>query len=475
MKRMIQGVILAGLVFSGGCVSAYRGRTAAASFQKAVEAVSLKAGRSEVLVVLQFPEKQTRKIGGLVISRDGGKLRGRKVCTGIVLDRQGHVLVPWLIKPEEVRYAEVWIGDHEYSCRILQGNKQINMTMLQVDVPETECQPINMDKSTVLKTGEWGVITEPSDESRDYRKYAYVRISQGVIPGYYRTYAMDRVPRYSNGSLINALDGSVAGIVRGGKVLVWDDYKNDIRKLLAKSIEAEKESGAEDQKEEDDDKGKDAWLGVTVVPVNRDYADLHELPHSALVAGAVAEDSPADKAGLKSGDVIIGANGRKLELSGSRAVSFFNSLLDREVGKPFDITVLRNGRKIEIKGAFEAKPDPATMNADDLGITVRDLTGEDTIQKVLFIKKGVLVTDVRKGGPAATSSSFGHQLINKGYIITELDGVPTPNVEEFSKVVDKIRREHTGSVLIKYINGRVTGFAGLNLKIGEQDKEKDSK
>jgi hypothetical protein len=50
-----------------------------------------------------------------------------------------------------------------------------------------------------------------------------------------------------------------------------------------------------------------------------------------------------------------------------------------------------------------------------------------------------------------------------------LDGKPTPTLEAFSKVLDTIRHDHPPVVLVKYARGMLTGYAGLNLAIGEKN------
>jgi len=59
----------------------------------------------------------------------------------------------------------------------------------------------------------------------------------------------------------------------------------------------------------------------------------------------------------------------------------------------------------------------------------------------------------------------------KGDVIMELGGRPTPTLAEFTKVLEQVRKENPGVLLVAYMRGTATGYAGLNLKIGKEKKE----
>jgi serine protease Do len=399
-----------------------------------------------------------------MISYSGGSTKiSRKTCAGLVLDKAGHVLIPWVVKPDDAERVEVWVGDVEHRARVLKSNKQASMTILLMDKPDEQAQPLPL-KSATLKTGEWGIIVEPSDEHSDYAKFTHVRMNQGIMDGYYRMYKMDSISSRCDGAPIFSVDGRIAGVIHRYSFFVWDDYVDDIKELL-QQIENDKSS------EDDDSKNKDGWLGVTLSPINKEYARLKKLSKSALWVIHVYADSPAAAAGVKDGDLIVAANGEPLRLSGGRAHKYFVQKLHPTIGKPFELTVIRDGKLLALNGVFTEKDEPKIMKADDLGITIQSISDVDYTEKSLFTHKGVLVQDIRRGGAAATSTSFGRTLIGKNDVIVELDGNPTPDIDAFASVLEKIRREKKETVLVRYYRGRTAGFAGLNLKIGKNDNK----
>ena len=134
----------------------------------------------------------------------------------------------------------------------------------------------------------------------------------------------------------------------------------------------------------------------------------------------VVPGSPADKAGLKSGDVITAFNGenRSPDLS-----SFRLNVATSEVGKSYELTYYREGKKrtttisparrrqgrlrhrdarTATEGRAETKPEPAKTAINDFGLEVQPLTAE--LAKSLGLPadlKGLLVSSVKEGSPAA--------------------------------------------------------------------------
>src|SRR6266536_112721 len=87
------------------------------------------------------------------------------------------------------------------------------------------------------------------------------------------------------------------------------------------------------------------WLGVTIQRLTPDLAKSFNLPeaHGALVTD-VTSDSPAAKAGLKSGDVIVEYNGRKV----GRSEELPRAVADTPIGHQVPITVIRDGKRVTL-------------------------------------------------------------------------------------------------------------------------------
>ena len=97
---------------------------------------------------------------------------------------------------------------------------------------------------------------------------------------------------------------------------------------------------------------------------------------------------------------------------------------------------------------------------------VRNIDPTLVVSDRLSTERGVYVNEIEKGSPAAMGS--GGALLSKGDVITGIAGVATPDLDAFSAAMDKIQAEQPSVVLVAYTRGRVTGFAALNLSLGEK-------
>ena len=189
----------------------------------------------------------------------------------------------------------------------------------------------------------------------------------------------------------------------------------------------------------DEGGGTDSWptarssagrIGVTIQDVNQDLAKSFGLakPAGALVS-SVENDSPAAKAGLEPGDVILSLNSQ--EIAGSSDLP--PRVADLTPGAKATLEIWRKGhlRKLEVgvAAAKDAKVASADESADHgrLGITVRPLTPEE--QRQADVRGGVLVEGA--SGPAARAG------IQPGDVVLSLNGTPVTGVEQLRELITK--------------------------------------
>jgi len=178
-----------------------------------------------------------------------------------------------------------------------------------------------------------------------------------------------------------------------------------------------------------------AHLGVTVQELNQSLADSFKLPEpeGALVSG-IAKGSPAAKAGLQPGDVILSYNGQPINRSGD---------LPALVGmaKPGDkarIEIWRGGKKETLAATLAGTSEKVAAADDDgapaqgkLGVAVRPLTPDEKQQAQL--SGGLVVEDA--GGAAARSG------IQPGDIIVAVNGTAVNTVADLQKQVGQGKRQ----------------------------------
>ncbi|MEX2606818.1 MAG: hypothetical protein WD708_05685 [Kiritimatiellia bacterium] len=381
--------------------------------------------------------------------------------SGIVLTKEGHLLVPFAIRNDTDARIEAWVGEQRYLARPLKLDEGLGMSILKIE-PYEPLVPLDLQESVEVRPGEsvYSVIT--TDEDREFSPFVFEGFAQGIIQGRYRQYSLSPLPDLARGAPLYNSFGQLTGITSQANAFILADMVNDIHDLLDRSM-GEASTGEEDE-------SGDAWFGAILAPINPDYARLMDLPRSGLWLSHVFRDSAAYKAGFRNGDLLIELNDAPMRLTGPRAYRFFAQTLRARENQPFSAVVLRDGKRVKGKGVLQKRPDPDTLRAEDLGITVSDIVESMVIRFNLFESEGVMVTDVHPGSPAATGRSFGDSLLHNGDILVSIGGHPTPDIEAFGEALDTIRSEKPSALLVHFQRGVTTGIEALNLKIGKGNR-----
>jgi serine protease Do len=178
------------------------------------------------------------------------------------------------------------------------------------------------------------------------------------------------------------------------------------------------------------------YLGVATQDITRDLADAYSLPRPAgALVSKVLPGTPAEKAGLKDGDVITQFNGRDIILA-----SDLPQMVGRaKVGASFPLTVVREGKtrtlSFEVAAlpedqaeGLQAKPGkPARPDLSRLGINaIRDLSPEE--KAGLKIEGGVIILQLAEGAAADAG-------LRAGDVIVALQGKPVAEARQFAEMV----------------------------------------
>ena len=446
--------------------SARSGRAAAIAVQRAVEDIVDESGLSVALVKLHGSHSAAGSCDCEACRTKRKGAGSMQQLAGVVLSREGHILIPGVVKPNVQSRIEVWIGDQEYTAKVQRFDQQMQLSILKI-IPDAPLRPVDMKRLGDLSPGAQCVILEPSGESLGFGTFSTVDTCRGVIPGYYRQFVINNSGKDLHGSPVFDVKGDWVGFaLSGARIQSILDLGVDLTALLEDALKGGTQS--------EDSSQVDGWLGMYSTPVNKEYARKMNFSKSSLWVTFVTGGGPSDKAGLKAGDIIVGLNGEPLQMSGSQLSRYFKQALHSKKGKPFSFTVLRDGEELVCSGTFGKNPDRTMLNANDIGLTVVDIHESDIISRKLFVEEGVRVVAVQRGGPAAVaSSSSRNKLLNPGDVIVAVDGKPTPTLKAFARVLEEVRKEDPDVLLVQYARGRVTGYAGLNLRIGENGEGGD--
>lgn len=196
------------------------------------------------------------------------------------------------------------------------------------------------------------------------------------------------------------------------------------------------------------------YLGVRFQPLTADLAKSFglESDKGALIA-SVEKDTPAERAGLKAGDVILEYDGKTIAESNELPRLVAVTPIDKKVkmvvyreGKKVDVTVvvgrLKDGENAAISGGGS--------ESEHIGITVQELTKELAGRMgIKDAKTGLVITDVKSGSSAEEAG------VAAGSLVIEINGQRPETLEAYSTVIAKIAKGDVVRLLLRRPDGSV--------------------
>ncbi len=369
--------------------------------------------------------------------------------SGVIIDaKNGYILTNNHVVENAEEIKIKLIDKRIITAKILGTDPKSDLAVLQIDAKNVKQIPLG--DSDKLRVGEW-VLAVGSPFSTNLSH----TVTAGIISALGRSYVMPGNDHYENfiqtdaainpgnsgGALLN-LNGELVGIntaiatggiERSNRGVGFAIPSNMIKKVMSDLIE----------------KGYvvRSWLGVYIQPVEDKVARALDLSNrdGALVSDVV-EDSPADKAGLKTGDVIIEFDGKKV----SDPSQLKNMVSSSTPGKNSKVVIVREGDWKTINVLLEELEQTApTFALNDntkmsLGIEVRDISNSLAEKYEIDPKNsGVLVTDINKKSNAYEAG------IRVGDIITRVGTKKVTSSKIFRNLVEELKGKDSLLMLVK--------------------------
>ncbi len=188
------------------------------------------------------------------------------------------------------------------------------------------------------------------------------------------------------------------------------------------------------------------YLGIVIQPLTSDLARSFGVePGKGILVAQVADDTPAARAGIEQGDVIVAFDGQPVSDVGR----FRNRVALTPPGKEVSLTVLRDGQRREVTVEIGRRDQGAALaeggleKARELGMTVQDLTPELARRFSVGRDRGVVVTEVRPGSVAALAG------IEPGTVILQVDRHPVGDVRDFRRAIGAASKEKGLLLLVR--------------------------
>ena len=384
------------------------------------------------------------------------KFNGQSLGSGFIISQDGFIISNNHI----VRNADeviVRLSDRrEFKAQIIGADERSDITLLKIDADGLPI--VRLGIGYELKVGEW-VLAIGSPFGFDHSVTAGIVSAKGrslpfedYVPFIQTDVAIN--PGNSGGPLFN-LEGEVVGVnsqiisrtggFMGLSFAIPIDVAMDVAQQLRKKGRVSR-----------------GWLGIMIQDVTRELAESFEMakPQGALIARVIA-NSPADRATLEVGDVVLSFDGRTIE----RSFDLPPIVGRTQVGREVPVEILRDGKAMTLRVTTEELADekilkvaianaPKGAQAEKLGLAVRDLNSEERAS-LNIADQGVFVSNVSQG-PGRKAG------VRQGDLILMLNNEKVSNSEHFIRLVGALPNAKSVSILVQRQGSPI--FLALKLK-----------
>jgi serine protease Do len=400
---------------------------------------------------------------------DGGprQPRDRKesgLGSGFIVDGNGLILTNNHVVEGAQKLTVQLADEREFEAEVVGTDKPSDLALIRIKRPPSGLTPLRFGDSDKLQIGEWvvavgapfglyesvttGIISAKGRQNTGISTYGnFLQTDAAINPG------------NSGGPLVN-LDGEVVGIntaiysQSGGYMGIGFAIPVNLARTIQASL----------QKHGKVERG---WLGVSIQSVSRDMAEALglKIPEGGIVHGAligdVVPDSPAEKAGLKRGDLVIRIQGQEVK----DANDLMNRVALLAPGTKAELEFIRDGkeRKLTVtvgkrdEGRI-ARQEGGSGAVTALGLAAADL--DDAARRQYRIgkrvKEGAVVTQVDADGPAAEAG------VREGDVIVEADRRKVASAADLDAAVAEEGKD--GKILLLINRRGDTFFAMARLR-----------
>ena len=388
------------------------------------------------------------------------KRRTSALGSGFIIDSKGIVVTNnHVIKNAEDIFVRV-NGDKEYEAKIIGSDPLSDIAILEIK-SDDKFVPVKFGDSDKARIGDWVIaIGNPFGLGGT--------VTSGIISARNRSIGLSRYEDYiqtdasinqgNSGGPLFDMNGDVIGINtaifgQAGSIGIGFSIPSNSAKIVIDQLIKYGET-------------KRGWLGVRIQNVSKEIAEVEKLdrPRGALVA-SVADNSPSEKAGIKSGDIILEFNGILI----NEMKELPKIVAQTEVGKTVEVKIWRNKKEITRKiklGRLETSEDfkvqkkatkSKSSDIESLKISVRTLNKKDIeTRKLPKNTTGLVITDIQKNSPI--------NFLNVNNIIIEAQKEKIKSKEDLERIVSDVLKSSEKTILIViYNNQNQKRYIGVKL------------
>jgi serine protease Do len=382
--------------------------------------------------------------------------RGQGLGSGFIISPDGYILTnAHVVADAEEVTVRLADAKREFKGKVVGTDPRTDIALLKVDA--SDLPTATLGDSSQLKVGEWvAAIGSPfgfdntitagivSAKGRNFPNESYVPFIQTDV-------AVN--PGNSGGPLLN-MKGEVVGV----NSMIYSRTGGFMGMSFAIPIDVAMDIGKQLQTQGKVTRGR---LGVAIQEITPELAKSFQLhDKTGVLIASVESGSPAEKAGLRSGDVIRKYNGKAID----DAAELPRLVASTKPGNIANLEVWRQGTSRQVKvtvsespvetAAATQPPGAESKQANRLGLVVRELSAEQ--RKALGVKNGILVESVTGSDP--------NNQIRRGDVITAIGTTEVASVEQFNEILQQQKPGTSVAVLVR--RGENALYVPLEIKTG---------
>jgi S1-C subfamily serine protease len=448
---------------------------------------AFQAHRDRVVAITYVLRPREKPTGG----------EGRRVedaeC-GVIVDDRGLVILPADPFPEPGGDPRTTLAPVEFKVHVRGGrpldaeavglDRELNLAYLRIKQPPRGLPPLRFQPER-LDVGDRVLVIGLMSRRYDYAPIVYPAMVNAVVDKPRRMYSLDLpVQDLSIGGLVITEDGRAIGLVGedvledaptgtdrmpGNTLSLFGSLTQGRRVGYPMVFPWELFSAGTASPPAIAEQEKRSWIGIIMQPLGDDLIRYWGLKtDGGIIVSSVVDGSPAQKAGLRTSDIIVALQGQPLLTRKEEDLAEFRRRIERQgVGTSVQVTYLREGVAHEASLQLEEAPLTAfsaqELESDDLGLTVRQITLDDLLgQNLDPATRGVVVSDLEQAGWAQLAG------LQEGDVIQAVDGRPVEGMDAFRQQVDRLREEKPAATLFFVLRQTETLFVRLRTPWGRR-------
>ena len=354
------------------------------------------------------------------------EFKSRSLGSGFIFDPDGYIITNNHVVEGADKIKVKLLDGREFKATIKGRDPMTDLALIKIESGNHDLPVLPLGDSDAMQVGDWVLaVGNPFGLTHTVTQGIISAKGRVIGAGPYDDFLQTDAsinPGNSGGPLVN-LKGEVVGI-NSAIVATGQGIGFAIPSSMAKSIIPQlKEKGSVVR----------GMLGVQIQMVTPELAKSFGLkePMGALVA-EVNPGSPAAKAGLQRGDVIVDFNGTPIK----EMHELPRLVAGTPPGKTANLKVLRNGKEQEFHGYYcrnetgndvpiQESTEEGESEKSTLGMTVQELTPQLARNLQLKDTSGVVVVQVEQGSPAGDAG------IRPGDLVEEINGIPIKTMKDY--------------------------------------------